>query len=335
MNSFRSTLIALTLIAPVLHAADKDDKPAVSLIEKEDRLRIELNGELFTEYIFKREDGFFPVFYPVLGPGQVPMTRNYPLKEVDGEDHDHPHHQSLWFAHSNINGETFWAVKEYRNRVPGHQVHQGFKKIESGDEGGCFVAETAYVASDGRTVLTDTRTVRILPVEKDTDPRILDIEIAFHASNGDIVFGDEKDAGMAIRVSVDLQVDKRVDGSKKMVTWKGHLVNSEGIEGIDTWGKAARWVDAYGKVGDSPVGVVIFDHPSNPRHPTTWHSRTYGLITANVFGKHFFENLEDRDAGQMVVPNGETKTFRWRYVFHQNDPVTAGVEGLYDQFSKD
>ena len=57
--------------------------PAVSITEQADRLRIELGGELFTNYIFKGEERFFPVFYPVMGPGEVPMTRRYPLEKSE------------------------------------------------------------------------------------------------------------------------------------------------------------------------------------------------------------------------------------------------------------
>ncbi len=335
--------LLITSLFPLLSTAAPDEgkkadaaSGGVTITELEDRLRIELGGELFTEYRHRGEERFFPVFYPVMGPGEVPMTRRYPLEEGENEDTDHPHHQSLWFAHSDVNGESFWAVQTYRDRVPGRTVHRGFKEIVSGGkDGGHFVAENAYVASDGRTVMTDTRTVKFYPVSDAMAPRILDITIAFHASHGPVTFGDEKDAGMAIRVSPDLQVVRRSKAAEGAAPPTGKLLNSEGVRDGDTWGKRARWVDAYGTVGDAPVGVAIFDHPKNPRHPTWWHSRTYGLVTANPFGKRHFEKLDDPGAGEMVIPEGETTTFRWRFVFHRDDPETAGVEARYQAFSKD
>jgi len=316
--------------------AETTAKPSVKLTEQADRLRIEMNGEHFTDYIVRGEELLFPLFYPVLGPGQVAMTRKYPLEVIPGEDNDHPHHQSIWFAHSEINGHSFWAVKPYHGKSPGKTVHQKFTSIESGEREGGFVSEDAYVADDGTVILTDTRTVRFIAPEQPDGPRILDITIAFHASNGPVTLGDEKDAGMAIRVASELQVEKRTGGEKgKMLSGKGHLLNSEGIKDKDTWGKRARWLDAYGEVGGKPVGVAIMDHPSNPRHPSYWHSRTYGLLTANVFGKSFFEALPDKSAGQMVIPAGETVTFRWRFVFHRDDPSKANSEGLYKAFAAD
>jgi len=47
--------------------------------------------------------------------------------------------------------------------------------------------------------------------------------------------------------------------------------------------KHADWCDYYGSIGGKTVGIAMFDHPSNPRHPTTWHVRDYGLFAANPF----------------------------------------------------
>jgi len=328
--------LALTVAGLVPHtsyAADDKTAPSVSITEKADRLRIELNGELFTEYIFKGEERYFPLFYPVMSPGQVPMTRRYPIEIIDGEDTDHPHHQSLWFAHSDINGNSFWAVKEYGTTKPGKTVHQKFTEVSSGKESGHFIAENAYVAADGKTIMTDTRTVRFFAPADAMAPRLIDITIAFHASNGPVTFGDQKDAGMAIRVASDLQVSRRTGKGTETVPAAGHLINSEGDKDDATWGKRARWVDAFGEVGGKPVGVAIFDHPSNPRYSTYWHSRTYGLVTANIFGKHHFEKLDDPKAGALTIPAGETVTFRWRFAFHRDDPAKADVEGLFKAFS--
>jgi len=303
---------------------------AVTLVPSEDRLRIEIGDELFTEYVHAGEERHFPLFYPVLGPGQIALTRGFPIEEVEGEDTDHPHHQSLWFAHSDINGETFWAVQTYRDRVPGRTVHQGFRLVESGERNGRFIAENAYVAADGRTVLTDEREVTVRAPAGPEGPRVLDIAITFHASHGEVVFGDEKDAGMAIRVARTLQQTGRTPESAAAAT--GRFTNSEGDEGEATWGKAARWAAVSGEVGGRQVGVALMDHGDNPRHPTWWHSRTYGLLAANAFGRHFFENLEDRQAGALVIPEGESATFRWRFVFHLGETDSEVLEPIFESF---
>lgn len=326
----RRLLIFLFALTASAVTAEDAKSSAVSFTELEDRLRVEFDGELFTEYRFKDADRFFPAFYPLVGPGGTKMTRRYPFEENENEDKDHPHHQSLWFAHSDVNGFTFWATKEYKGRKPGYTVHQKFLEKVEGENGGYFVATNNYEAPDGKIVMTDTRKVQFSGTE---DMRILDMTITFHASNGDVSFNDEKDAGMAIRVASELQVIHRTKVKNEYLEGKGQLVNSEGIRDEATWGKRARWVHSYGKVEGKPVGVVIMDHPTNPRYPTYWHSRTYGLITANIYGKHFFEKTDDPQSGAMMLPNGEDRTFRWRFLFHKGDQESADVELHFKEFA--
>ena len=38
----------------------------------------------------------------------ISVTRAYPMDKVAGESTDHPHHRSLWFAHSSVNGFDYW-----------------------------------------------------------------------------------------------------------------------------------------------------------------------------------------------------------------------------------
>ena len=100
-----------------------------------------------------------------------------------------------------------------------------------------------------------------------------------------------------------------------------------------TWSKRAAWCDYYGPVDGHLVGVAIFDHPANPRHPTWWHVRDYGLFTANPFGRHDFEKLPDKTAGNLVVPAGQSVTFRYRFYFHEGDEQQAQVAARYAEYA--
>ena len=56
-------------------------------------------------------------------------------------------------------------------------------------------------------------------------------------------------------------------------------MNAEGATGEkNDWGKRSNWMDYYGEVDGEKVGVAILDNPDNPRHPTYWHARAYGLF---------------------------------------------------------
>ncbi|MCW5556630.1 MAG: PmoA family protein, partial [Verrucomicrobiae bacterium] len=180
------------------------------------------------------------------------------------------------------------------------------------------------VAVDGRVIASDRRSLRFpLPAGPD---RIVDFEITVFASEGDLVLGDTKEGTMAIRLAETMRVSQPQGRAGE-----GHIVNSEGVRDGATWGKRAAWCDYYGPVQGKTVGVAIFDHPSNPRYPTWWHVRDYGLYAANPFGVHDFEKQE-KGAGNLRIPAGGSATFRYRFVFHPGDTATAGVAAQFEQW---
>ena len=95
------------------------------------------------------------------------------------------------------------------------------------------------------------------------------------------------------------------------------LTNAAGQTGEkDTWGKPAPWCDISGQINGKPYGVAVLDHPSNPRHPTRWHVREYGLLSANPFGLHDYDKKANppgagnRTAPARRAPWGRPKTGR-------------------------
>ncbi|MFZ2145679.1 MAG: DUF6807 family protein, partial [Sedimentisphaerales bacterium] len=287
----------------------------VKITEQEKTLRVEINGELFTEYCFK--DVPRPYFYPVIGPTGVPIIRHWPMKEGKNEEKDHVHHRSLWFTHGDINGQDFWGEGEKSGKV----VHDKFLKVASGPDAGVIQSQNKYVARDGKVICTDTRTHRFY---NRPDGQIMDFEIAIHASEGKVVMGDTKEGSMAIRLAPTMRLKGKVG--------KGHILNSEGQRDGETWGKRAQWCDYYGPVEDKIVGVAIFDHPQNPKHPTWWHVRDYGLFAANPFGVHDFERKPE-GTGDITIPAGESLTFKYRFYFHKGDTNQAKVAEHYREYT--
>jgi len=309
--------LAACLSATPAAAAPAD--AGVRITELPDRLRVELNGKLFTEYLFK--DVPRPYFYPLMGPGEAAMTRNWPMKDTPDEQHDHPHHRSLWFAHGEVNGQDFWSEQKNFGRI----VHDGFTAIKSGDKSGVISSRDKWVAADGKVVCTDERTLRIYAPGA-ADERVFDFEITLHASNGELTFGDTKEGTMAVRLAETMRLKGKVG--------HGHIINSAGVRDGETWGKRAEWCDYYGPVNGKTVGIAIFDDPKNPRHPTWWHVRDYGLFAANPFGRHDFERLPDKSAGNFVVPAGQSVTFRYRFYLHPGDDQQARVAERYQEYVK-
>lgn len=295
------------------------DKEGVQITQLADRLRIEINGHLFTEYFYK--DVPRPYYYPLLGPDDLPMTRKWPMENPPGEEHDHPHHRSLWFAHGAVNGQDFWTERP----GTGKTVHEGFDEIKSGRKFGIIKSHDKWVAADGKIYCTDDRVFKVYNPGKASE-RVFDFEITLHASNGDVVFGDTKEGTMAVRVAESMKLKDHAG--------KAHIYESTGVRDADTWGKRADWCDYCGPVDGKTVGIAIFDNPKNPRHPTWWHVRDYGLFAANPFGQHDFESLKDKNAGDLKVPAGQSITFRYRFYMHEGDEAQAKVAERYREYLK-
>jgi hypothetical protein len=121
---------------------------------------------------------------------------------------------------------------------------------------------------------------------------------------------------------------------KKQHEGKGTIINAEGVTNDATWGKRSTWVDYHAPKDGKVYGVAMFDHPKNPRHPTWWHVRSYALFAANPFGKHDFENMKDqKKAGDLTIPAGESVTFRWRLYFHTGDEKAAKIAERYKEYA--
>lgn len=298
-------------------SAEKSDstaaKQGVQVIELTNRVRVEIDGKLFTEYYFK--DVSKQYCYPVIGPGGEGMTRNWPMKDTAGEEHDHPHHHSLWFGHGNVSGVDFWIDKP----SAGKTVHESFLEISSGKKQGVIRSKNKWISKDGAIVANDDRTLRFSGNNKQ---RIIDYEITLIAETTDIKMGDTKEGTMAIRIAETMRLSHGKDKPGE-----GHIVNSEGVWDNQTWGKRAAWVDYHGPVEGKTVGIAMFDHPKNPQYPTWWHVRDYGLFAANPFGVHDFEKKLP-GTGTFVIPAGKRATYRYRMVFHEGDEKQAGIAHL-------
>ncbi len=287
----------------------------VKIVEADKKLRVEINGKLFTEYNY--QDVPRPYFYPVIGPTGVPVIRHWPMKDGKDEAQDHVHHKSLWFTHGEVNGQDFWGEGSRSGKI----VHDGFVKVESGAKVGIIESNNKWIAKDGKVVCTDTRTHRFY---NRVGGQLMDFEITIHASEGKVVLGDTKEGSMAIRLAPTMRVEGKVG--------KGHIINSEGHKDKSAWGKRAAWCDYYGPVEGQTVGVAIFDHPQNPKHPTWWHVRTYGLFAANPFGVHNFEGGRKR-VGDITIASGKSLTFKYRFYFHKGDEKQGQVAKYYREYA--
>lgn len=292
---------------------------------------VKIDGQFFTEYVVDQANK--PYLWPIIGPGGQTMTRAYPMKEIEGEQHDHPHHRGLCFGHENIGGYDTWAESatfagnpKYAERAKhlGSIKHREMKDIKEGEQAS-FTTVSDYLEPDGKKTLEEVRhhTFKVVG-----DTRIIDVDIELIATEGDTFVDDKKDSGLSIRVPTNMAVEK-----DKKVPGTGKIINSEGQTDADAWAKRANWCDYYGIVDGKQVGVAMLNHPSSFRHPTPWHVRTYGLFTANPFG---LQSLDPKaESGAMTLKKGEKITLRHRFIFHLGDVTSAKIAEAYADYAKE
>lgn len=313
---------ALALVGVAARAAST---PAVKLTPIADGVRVEVGGQLFTEYLVR--GGSVPYFYPVLAPDGTPLTRDFPMKKVEGEEQDHTHHRSLWFTHGAVNGVDFWQDVPKRGFVINESV-------EATTENGVptIRSRNRWEAQDKVVHCTDETRIQF---HATPDGRLLDYEVTIKApADKPVVLGDTKEGSMAVRVAQWLTPTHRFAG-KDSAGSTGTLVNDAGVKNADVWSKKSTWIDNFGTKDGKVYGIAMFDHPKNLRHPTWWHARTYGLLAANPFGQRDFEAAEKHPAGKgdVTIPAGGSITFRWRVYVHSGDTAAAKVAERYKEYA--
>ena len=292
----------------------------VKITKGTDRISVEIDGKPYTDY-FISADGNKPYVYPLRTASGIVITRHYPMEEFPGETHDHPHHRGMFFAHGDVNGINFWATEpNIKTPHKGSMVLKQVVEAKGGAKSGTIKAVFDGLDPDGKPMMTETRTLTFYP---GSDLRVIDFEIRIEALR-QLKFGDTKEGTFGIRLATPLSEAK-----------SGKMVNAEGGEGEkNVWGKQSPWVDYFGPLDGKTVGVAIMDNPSNPRYPTYWHARAYGLFAANIFGVRDFTGDKTKD-GSLTIEAGKSVTFRYRIVIHPGDFQSAKIAALYQKYTSE
>lgn len=309
----------ISAVFPVLSRSE------VALIEGKDSIRVEIDGDLFTEW--QHSAWSVPYLYPVIGPNGVNITRHFPMKKgVPGEQEDHPHHRSIRFSHRKVNGMSFWSPD---SEIGGHETRIELQEVErlEGGPTGILVLRNHWIG-DGEVMLVERVNLRFLPLEN--RQVLMDYDVSLTAQEADVTFEDEKDGGLGVRVAGSMKVLDR-----KTKKGSGTILNSRGDKNEKAWGRRAEWCDYFGPDSTGKiVGIALFDHPDNLRYPTHWHARTYGLLTANRFGIGFFEEKSGAKMGDgdYTIKAGESLVLRHRFYIHHGEPESAGVAEQYAKY---
>jgi hypothetical protein len=310
-------------------------------VDKE-RVDVMVDGKLFTSYLYTSSLKNLKkcILFPVYSPNGNMITRGYPLETAPGERVDHPHQIGFWLNYGDVNGYDFWnnsdAIPPERQAEMGTIRHKAITKID----GNLLEVAAEWVTGQDSVLITEQTTFIF---HADKQMRTIDRISRLTAIGRDVLFKDNKEGMIAIRVTRALEhpSDEPVimtDASgvatevpvmdNTGVT--GHYTNSDGITGMDVWGKRAKWVMLSGVVNTEPVVAALFDHPKNVGYPTFWHARGYGLFAANPLGQKIFSE------GQLELNFNLEKetsvTFYYRLAIYSGTVSREQMEEYYQQF---
>lgn len=245
-----------------------------------------------------------PFVFPLVGPSGRSLTRM-------GHPHDpitHSHHNSLWISHHDVDGVSFWD-DQGNERI----VHQRIRTYEDGDRQAFLVAENAWVDERGNVLLDEIRRIAVQTRDRLETLSIVDIE--FRTPQERVVFGKTPFGVVGVRVAKTIGVH---DGG-------GMIRNSEGgTNEKDIFWKRARWVDYSGPItNDACEGLTLFDHPSNPNHPTVFHVRNDGWMGASL----------THDA-PLTLERGDSVRLRYGILAHEGVPEREALDAAWQAFAE-
>jgi hypothetical protein len=301
-TSFLLCLAAVTLSAQVKFSPED--------------VAIHIDGKPFTVFHYGT-DANKPYLAPLRSASGKIVTRGFPMENIPGESKDHLHHRGLWFSYDDVNGVKFWENDPSYTKPNIGRIVVASTEWKDGSKSGTLKATMNWIDPNGQTLLVENRDMIFY---SDPKLRIIDFIINLTASV-DVTFGDTKEGAFAIRLADGFTEKKG-----------GKMTDADGRVGMaQVWGKRSNWVDYVSDIDGEKLGVAIFDHPSNPHHPTYWHARDYGLFALNPFGQKAFDPKAEES--QMKLAKGQKMTFRWRVVIHPGDADSVHLADLYKEYA--
>jgi hypothetical protein len=266
---------------------------------------IEREGQEISRYYFG-PDLYRPFLYPLIGPSGKSLTRMGHPRDPNG----HSHHNSVWISHHDVGGVGFWNDA---TTSKGRIVHQRVIQYEDAEDQALIEVENAWREEGGRTLLVEQRAMRFLPQEG--GQWLLVIDMTLNADKEPVTIGKTPFGFVGVRMAKTIGVH---DGG-------GTIRNSEGgVNEAGVFWKPARWCDYSGAITPTASeGITLFDHPSNPNHPTVFHVRDDGWMgTSLTF-----------DGPRTIEPAMPLK-LRYGLWIHAGVPPAERIEEQFAAFAK-
>jgi hypothetical protein len=329
----KTTLLAVVyVLAQAFFSARAAEPARINIQAKEGQVAFLVGSSLVGQYHVE-PGAVKPYFWPLLGPDKTRLTRAWPMEKAPaGGSTDHPHQKSAWFCHGDVipegltlkshvrgvAGIDFWSEGRGHGKIVCTRVTETSVQAHAGQ----VSTQNEWRTADDEKVLDETRVIHFYDFG---DTRLFVFDIDLTASVAPITFGDTKEGSFGVRVNDVIREQKG----------NGKIQNAEGKVGEKRcWGQISAWCDYSGRIDREEVGVAIFDDPDNP-YPACWHSRGYGLMAANPFGraKSGFPDMKGR-TDLVKLGTGQHLKFRYGILLHPGDAVSGKVADYYQEFVK-
>ena len=268
--------------------ADDDDSAAGPKVEfkyQPTGLQITIGGKPFASYYTGSTIIPRPYFANVMTPSGVQVTRTHPpVEDKDSMDHD-TYHPGIWLTFAGINENDYWRLKKKTE-------HEMFIGSPEGDAGkGTFTVSNFYLDAKDSTGNRIAHEICKYTILVRPNYYLLIYDSTISSDKSDIVFGDDQEYGLGVRIQTP--VEER---------YGGQILNADGLKGAkEAYGKASNWCDYSGVLNDTLIGMTVMPDPANFR-PCWYHTRDYGLIAANPFGR---KGVAGGEKSEVLVKKGE------------------------------
>jgi hypothetical protein len=272
-----------------------------------DQVSFQRDGVETARYHFGR-DLRRPFVFPVVGPSGRLLTRM-------GHPHDpesHSHHNSVWVAHNDVNGVSFWD-----DRAKGRIVHQrvlDFEDVAADNRAAVTTLNHWLGEPGGRVMLVERRRTQVQDLGRGEWLLTLDLQLETPRDRP-VTLGKTPFGLVGVRVAKTIGTN---DGG-------GTVRNSEGaVNEKDVLWKRAKWVDYSGPVTANAVeGLTLMDHSANPNHPTYFHVRGDGWMGTSL----------TYDAPRAIEP-GKPLRLRYGLWVHAGMPDAKVIDARWEAFGK-
>lgn len=279
-------------------------------------LTLLFKGETLWQFNFAKEEGK-PYFHPVHATDGALLTWLRPA--------DHTWHRGIWFSWKLINKVNYWEENK-QGLAEGQTEITSINIKRSPGYAAAFKLELTYHLSDQPPLLREQRTITVTPPD-DQGAYRMDWHMTWTAADKEVLLDRTKPPGQG-GPSYGGYAGLTYRAAQAMTDYQ--VLDSEGRRDREGHGKTGRWLDfsAVPGAGKQPVGVTLFDHPSNPRHPTPW------FVDTNAPKKYGFVGAAPLFHDTLTLRPGEKLELRYRVLIHNGRPDMKRLEEEFKQFGK-